>query len=118
NPKNIKQALAHEIVSMYHGTKAADKALERFESVFAKKEIPTDIKEIHADDTDELENIVHTHKLVQSKSEFRRLIQGGGVRDLETGEKIMDPKKRILIPLTLKLGKKNFIRIVVRKKKK
>lgn len=118
NPKEAKMRLAFEIVSMFHSKKDAQKAQEEFQSVFAEKEIPTDIKEIHVDDIVELEDVVHEHKLLQSKSEFRRLIQGGGVRDMETGEKILDPKKRILIPLTLKLGKKNFIRIIVRKKKK
>jgi hypothetical protein len=43
-------------------------------------------------------------------------MEGGGVRDLTTGEKITDPKRTITIPLTLKLGKHKFIRIIIRKK--
>lgn len=118
SPRDAKMRTAFEIIGLLHGKKKAEEAQEAFIQTFQNKEIPTDIKEIHVDDIVELEDVVHEHKLLQSKSEFRRLIQGGGVRDMETGEKILDPKKRILIPLTLKLGKKNFIRIIVRKKKK
>jgi tyrosyl-tRNA synthetase len=118
NPKTLKEELAYELVAMYHGPKAAAAARDRFASLFSKKEIPDDLPEIHADAEASLEDVIEQHKLVASKSEFRRLIQGGGVRDLDTGEKILDAKRRIVVPITLKLGKRMFIRIILRKKKR
>ncbi len=119
NPKNIKAFLAKELVTMYHDAKAAEKAHERFETVFAKGEISDEaLREIPVDHGNDLENIVHEHGLFPSKSEFRRLVEGGGVRDLTTGEKITDPKQKITIPLNIKLGKHKFIRIIIKRKPK
>ncbi|HXK39478.1 MAG TPA: tyrosine--tRNA ligase, partial [Candidatus Paceibacterota bacterium] len=102
NPKTIKSLLAQELVMMYHDEKAAKKAHKDFETMFSKGEIVEEaLTEIPVDPGKDLENIVHEHKLLTSKSEFRRLIEGGGVRDVSTGEKITDPKRKITIPLTL-----------------
>ncbi len=119
NPKNIKVILATELVRMYHGAKAAEKAHQTFEALFAQGNVKEEaLTEIPADSGNDLEAIVHEHKLLPSKSEFRRLVVGGGVRNLTTGEKITDPKQKITIPISLKLGKHRFIKIVLRRKKK
>ncbi|MBP9771714.1 MAG: tyrosine--tRNA ligase [Candidatus Pacebacteria bacterium] len=119
NPKNIKTLLAQELVGMYHGKSAADKAHASFDNLFAKGEVSDEaMTEIPVDPGNDLEAIVHEHGLLPSKSEFRRLVEGGGVRDLTTGEKITDPKRKITIPLSLKLGKHKFIKIVIRRKQK
>ncbi len=119
NPKVIKEDLAEALVTMYRGAKAAQQARERFNTLFSKKEVAAEeLVDVAADEDASLEDIVETHKLSPSKSEFRRLVMGGGVRDLTTGEKITDPKHRIVVPIKLKLGKRQFIRIVIRQKKK
>lgn len=119
NPKAIKEDLAETLVRMYHDAKSAKKARERFDALFSKKEVSEkDLVDVAVDEDAALEDIVETHKLSPSKSEFRRLVMGGGVRDLETGEKITDPKRRIIVPISLKLGKRQFIRIIIRRKKK
>lgn len=119
NPKSIKEDLAEALVTMYHGAKAAQQARERFNTLFSKKEVATEeFVDVAADENLPLEDIVQTYKLSPSKSEFRRLVEGGGVRDLETGEKITDPKRRIVVPISLKLGKRQFIRIILKRKKK
>jgi tyrosyl-tRNA synthetase len=43
NPRDAKVTLAEEIVRMYHGEKAAAEAVAYFQSVFGKKEKPTDM---------------------------------------------------------------------------
>lgn len=117
NPKTIKTLLARELVTMYHDEKTAKKAHENFETMFSKGEIVEEaLTEIPVDPGNNLENIIHEHKLLSSKSEFRRLIEGGGVRDIATGEKITDPKRKIIIPVVLKLGKHRFIKIVIKRK--
>ncbi|MEN9405269.1 MAG: tyrosyl-tRNA synthetase, tyrosyl-tRNA synthetase [Candidatus Parcubacteria bacterium] len=119
NPKSIKEDLAEALVTMYKGTKAAKQARERFNTLFSKKEVGAeDLVDVAVDEDVTLEDIIETHKLSPSRSEFRRLIMGGGVRDLETGEKITDPKRRIVVPINLKLGKRQFIRIIIKRKKK
>lgn len=118
SPRDAKMRAAFEIIKLLHGKKKAEDAQKNFTKTFQKKETPSDIEEIDANENVPLEDIVQTHKLSPSKSEFRRLVMGGGVRNLETGEKITDPKRRIVVPITLKLGKRQFIRIVIKKKKK
>ncbi len=119
NPKSIKEDLAEALVTMYKGAKAAKQARERFNTLFSKKEVGAeDLVDVAVDEDVSLEDVVETHKLSPSKSEFRRLVMGGGVRNLETGEKITDPKRRIVVPISLKLGKRQFIRIIIKRKKK
>src|SRR3989344_6929936 len=45
SPKEWKQTLAFELVKMYHGEKAAQKAKDEWENVFSKKELPEVIEE-------------------------------------------------------------------------
>jgi tyrosyl-tRNA synthetase len=46
NPKIHKMRLARELVTMYHSEKAAAKAEEQFESVFAKGALPETMPEL------------------------------------------------------------------------
>jgi tyrosyl-tRNA synthetase len=46
NPRDVKMRLAREIIAMYHSLEAAEKAQEKFELVFSKRDIPEDIPEI------------------------------------------------------------------------
>ncbi|MCK4655338.1 MAG: tyrosine--tRNA ligase, partial [Candidatus Cloacimonetes bacterium] len=45
NPKIIKQRLAREIVTLYHGEKVALKAEKKFSLIFSQKEIPDEMPE-------------------------------------------------------------------------
>lgn len=111
NPKDLKMELARQIVAEYHGEKAAAKAEQDFITKFQKKEIPDDIKEIKG--SGPLVEILLKEEIVPSKSEFRRLVQGGAVTNLESGEKITDPAYEVTESVTLKIGKITFIKIVV-----
>src|SRR5688572_15611513 len=91
NPRNIKVRLAKEIIKQFHDEAAAHAALERFELMFVKKEVPDDIPEVSlGSEPRSVVDIIVEHKLAASKSDARRLIQGGGV-SLD-GEKISDEK--------------------------
>jgi len=50
------------------------------------------------------------NNLVKSKSDFRRLVAGGGLSEIN-GEKITEPTAKIEKDVTLKIGKKNFLKI-------
>ncbi len=49
NPMIVKKELALELVKMYHGEKAAEKAKENFEKVFSEGQLPEEIKEFKID---------------------------------------------------------------------
>ena len=109
NPRDFKILLAKEVVSMCFGERDAQKALESFEKVFTKKEMPEDILEIKASGRN-LQNILVHEGLVSSNTEYRRLINEGAIVFVKTGEKIK--KDFALKEGEYKIGKKRFVRIL------
>ncbi len=108
NPKEAKMALAKEIVRMYHGEEAAHGAEQNFVETFQKGGVPEDILEIKAPYIEAL----LAQGIVASKTELRRLLDEGGVRNAETGEKYDTLPESVTEPLTLKLGKRRFVRLL------
>ncbi|GMU73806.1 MAG: tyrosine--tRNA ligase [Candidatus Campbellbacteria bacterium] len=117
-PRDAKMRLAREIVTLYHSAAAAKRAEEEFVRVVSHKELPEDIKEAVVSDGVSLEDILIREGMAPSKSEIRRLVEGGGLKDAETGKKIEDPKILVSKPIIIKIGKKKFLRIVFKMKKK
>jgi len=112
NPRDIKMRLAREIVSMYHGESEAVKAEESFVNVFQKQEIPEVLQKIFGAKNELLSEVLVREGVVVSKSDFRRLIEGGSVKRLPTEEKITDPFITITGSEKLKIGKRKFIEII------
>ena len=110
NPKIHKMRLAREIVTMYHSEKAAAKAEEQFENVFAKGALPESILEIPCAVTDVAEELKKI-KIIESKSEWARLIKEKAV-SVYDGEVVEDIKWIPKEPCVLKIGKRRFIRFV------
>ena len=50
--------------------------------------------------------------IIKSKAELKRLLSAGGVRDLETGEKLETIPKIVNKPITLKIGKRRFVKLL------
>ncbi|MFZ3020453.1 MAG: tyrosine--tRNA ligase [Minisyncoccia bacterium] len=113
HPMDIKKRLAREIVSTYHGEKLALQSEENFENVFAKGEVPEELEVIHAQKGDTLSDILKINKIVPSNSHFKRLVDGGAVSNIETGEKITDVSMIVEKTIKLRVGKKSFIEIRV-----
>ena len=112
NPRDIKIQLAEDLVSLYHGKEISKKTKAQFISIFSQKKIPENLKDYsakHGERWDEF--LVHT-KFSSSKSEAKRLIQGGGVDFNEM--RIEEPSTRIETSGTAKIGKTRFIRIEVK----
>ncbi len=103
NPINLKKQLAHQIVMELHSREAADVAQKKFEDMFQKGEI-NDVAEINARSVDDL----ISHKIVESKSEWKRLVKVGAVEC--DGEKIAETNT--LKPGVYKIGKKRFVKVV------
>lgn len=81
NPRDIKVKLAKSIVCLYHSPEAADQAAEEFSNIFSKGGIPDqiDLIEVNASSKNLIELLVE-NKLVASKGEAKRLVDGGGLK--------------------------------------
>jgi tyrosyl-tRNA synthetase len=113
NPKNLKMILAKEIVKMYHDELSANKAAETWEETFSKGGIPTDIEQITVNSGTKLKTALVEHKIVESNSEFTRLLSAGAIKNAETDEKI-NSDMEIRLTQTLKVGKRRFIKVIVK----
>lgn len=89
DPYAEKHALAHNIVSTYHGSDAADEARASFKAVFAEHKRP-DAPELALELTPNDEGLIYLPGLLvdaglaQSRGEARRAIDGGGVKINDT----------------------------------
>ncbi|HEY4493844.1 MAG TPA: tyrosine--tRNA ligase [Candidatus Paceibacterota bacterium] len=113
NPMANKKRLAFEIVKQLHDEKEAEKAQQNWGNTFQKKEVPEEMEEIKANKGQPLSGVLVEAKVLKSKSEWRRLVEGNGVHDLEKDTTITDVDLKVEGNLTLKLGKKKFLRILV-----
>jgi tyrosyl-tRNA synthetase len=114
NPMKFKKILAKTIISFYHSQKEAKKAEENFVNTFQKKEIPEEMEEIKASIGELLSEILVKNKILSSKGEWRRLVLENAVHDLSKNTNITDVNLKISENLTLKIGKKRFVKILVK----
>ncbi|MHB1117978.1 MAG: tyrosine--tRNA ligase [Minisyncoccota bacterium] len=113
NPRDIKLALAVEIVALYHGHDEAKRAHDTFVATFQKKEIPDNLDEIVMEENETFAEIMVRGKIVSSKSDWRRLVDEGAVRCLSDKgeEKIIDPLALAKLGV-YKIGKRRFVKIL------
>ncbi|MCX6754555.1 MAG: tyrosine--tRNA ligase [Candidatus Nomurabacteria bacterium] len=110
NPRDLKMRLAEETISIYHGEKKAKQAKENWENTFSKKEIPDNVENISVKKDESLIDIFLINKIVDSKGEFRRLVEAGAVTNLDLDEKVSlytDTAKQGVY----RIGKKRFCKI-------
>ncbi len=111
NPRDAKMRLGRELVTLYHGEKAATDAEAAFIATFQKKEIPEDVLEITVVDIQTLPDIFIEKEIVQSKTEFRRLVSEHAITHLESDSKI--EKLEDFKDGTYRIGKKRFVKIIL-----
>ena len=118
NPKEIKSALAAELVARFHGESAATAASMEFERRFSRGEIPEEIPDvsisvnaIQASGDITIARALKEAGLAGTASEARRLIIQGGVR--MDGVRVED--EALTLPIgavhTVQVGKRRFCRI-------
>lgn len=111
NPMSSKKSLAYEIVKTLWGKTEAEKAQNAFEKTFQQGKTPTFIPSIKINEKNlSLIDAVFASKMVSSRSEAKRLIKAGGV-DVN-GKTQKDIAHKLDIPATLKIGKKQFVKII------
>ncbi len=114
NPRDQKLILAEEIVSMYHGKSAADKAKQYFIDTFSSKKISEDVPEIICDPGSLLSDMLLSAKIIDSKSGFTRLIRDGAVSKVAPEEKKIEDIFAKAEEGTYKIGKHRFIKIKIK----
>ncbi len=112
NPRDLKFRLASEIVSIYFSRSEAEKAGQEFNNIFAKKENPDNISEfaIQPGKINPIELLVQM-KLVSSKGEGRRLIEGGGMKINHKKVEVWDKDLEIKSGDVVQAGKRKFGKI-------
>lgn len=112
NPRDAKMRLAREIVSLCHGTSAADAAEAQFQRTFRSGEMPDDAPTISVDRGSDMAAVLVDAGIVPSRSEFRRLRTQRALTDVGTGEKV--DTETIDRDMDLRIGKHRFARIRIR----
>ena len=112
NPRDLKMQLAHTIVAMYDGIKAADTAQAEFIAQFQNKELPTDMPTHKLIRGMGLLDLLTAKNMVASKSEGRRLVEQGGVK-LDS-QPITDANLHLDKGTTgiLQVGKRKFLKLI------
>jgi len=120
NPINIKKRLSYEIVTRFHGNKAASEAEEYFTKVFQKREIPSEIPEYVFTTSYTKDKLYHIdiaptllqEGLVKSNSELKRLLTQGAI-ELD-GEKISSSLIDAHSGSILRIGRRRFVKIAIK----
>lgn len=112
-PRDAKLSLATEIVRMYHSASEAEKAKERFISVFSKGEISEEdaVEVPFSEGQSYADPLVHA-QIVLSKTELRRLISAGAVSSITRKETINDLNEIPQDQEILKIGKRRIVKMV------
>ncbi len=108
NPRDVKMRLAYEITKMYHGEDGANEGERHFVDTFQRNQVPEEVVEIKKDYTESLIE----KEVVKSKSELRRLLEAGGIRDVETEEKLTELPTFVKKETILKIGKRRFVKLI------
>ncbi|WP_156204705.1 tyrosine--tRNA ligase [Candidatus Syntrophocurvum alkaliphilum] len=110
NPRNAKMRLAREIITIYHNSEEAQKAQERFELVFSKRDIPDDIPEVIIKEKEVwLPKFLAEQGLLSSTSEGKRMIKQAAIK--VNGEKHSDENLAIDGEIIVQVGKRKFLKI-------
>ena len=112
-PQEVKRRLAWEIVSIFYGDEAADRAAEDARRMF-EGAAPSDAPIFALAEEMPILELLAKARLVSSKSEGRRLIQQGGVR--LDGQRVTDVGVLVRVApgqeRVIQVGKRKFLRVV------
>lgn len=118
NPRDIKFALAEEIITRFHSSKDATEAREGFIAQFSQGNVPENIPEVQLTSSSAdgllITNLLKNAGLVASVSEGARMIQSGAVRI--DGVKIEDKCLKFAVGQTsvIQVGKRKYAKVYLR----
>ena len=111
NPMEIKKRLASEIVAQFHSPVAATQGRAAFERQFQRREAPSEMPEFAIDAPVVIIDLLVATGLASSKSDARRLIDGGGVK--LDNERISSFNQLISSTVVIQKGR-HFVRIIAK----
>jgi tyrosyl-tRNA synthetase len=111
NPRDLKMRLAREVITQFHSAADAQTAEAHFIRQFVRRELPTDIPTHTLSAPTTLVDLMLVANLATSKSEARRLIDGGGVRidgeKITTYDTMVEPGSGVVI----QVGRRKFVQV-------
>jgi tyrosyl-tRNA synthetase len=114
NPMELKMRLAREIVAQFCGAAAATDAEAAFEQQFRRRELPAAIPDFAIAQPMTIIDFVTASGMATSRSEVRRLIEGGGISITIAGDKqkVSEPDMLIdpLVSPIIQVGRRRFVR--------
>ncbi len=118
NPRNIKVALAKEIVARFHSQQLAEQAYQNFTQQFAKGQLPNDITEmvLEIEHDIPIANLLKQAGLTTSTSEALRMLKQGAVKIDQV--KVEDSQLKLQVNTThiYQVGKRKFKKITLKNK--
>lgn len=114
NPKEAKMRLAFLVTELYHGKEEAQRASESFTKAFSQGAMPENIPEVMAMKHSLVSDILVEHKVISSKTEFKRLVSEKAIKDLKSGKSIESFDAQVVEDMDLKVGKHRFIKMRVK----
>ncbi len=113
HPRDAKIQMARSVVAQFHGEDNSNKAVESFEKVFSRKEIPEEIPVFHVKEggSVRLSTVMVQSGAAKSESQAKQLIRQGAVD--WNGETVQDPFKSVEPKNDLlKVGKRFYCRVL------
>ena len=112
NPRDVKVALAQEMITRFHNPAAAEQALANFEARFRDGAIPDEMPEVSLSAPLGIVAILRDAGLASSGSEASRNIQQGGVK--VDGQKVDDKGLQLEAgTYVIQVGKRKFARVTL-----
>lgn len=120
HPKQAKLKLAENIVSFYYSAEKAKKEKKEFEKVFSKGKLPQDILIHPSAPRASIITVLSSAKIVGSKNEARRLLSQGAISFVNPEDFSQTTAKQDEFSVSikgeiLKIGKKKFLKVVLKK---
>ncbi len=114
NPMVLKRECATQVVRFIHGNDAAVAALETWDRVHSKREVPQDMPSHVVAEKGKLVDVMVASGLAPSKGQARKFIEGGGVK--LDGVKVVDVETQVEAPAqggsVLSHGRRQFVRLI------
>lgn len=108
NPKEAKVRLAKEVVTLFHGAKAATDAAAQFDKVHKDHGVPDEMPEVKVKEGTTIIDLMVSQRLAASKGEAKRLIEQGGVH---LNDKAVTSVEAKVESGVLRVGKRKFLKI-------
>ncbi|MDQ7937541.1 tyrosine--tRNA ligase [Lactiplantibacillus sp. WILCCON 0030] len=117
NPRDVKAALAKDIITQLYDSERAQFAETEFKKVFSQKSIPSHITEFDWlwDKTTSVQELFTKTGLLSSKSAVTRMLNNGGLRI--NAKKLSESQGVIEVHdgMVVQVGKRNFLKIRLNK---